>query len=444
MVATGYASRSESLPGSVRIHVQGRTMPRLTENRGRCVLRSSLLVVAILIASAGHAQLRNDPQPAVVYDTPQLTVEDCRTTDPSAGDACVANHEEAPAGDYASGYVPDYYGEEAPVYDAAPNVYLGVSLLPYDYWGWPYYGFGYGYAYCCGWPYYGYGWPYYGYAYWGGGYWGGSSHGHGHHDGDHGDWGHHDGGHHDGDHGDWGHHDGGHAGHGSPTVAGAAERTMTAPNSPRAGTALNNRSNFASTPAGAARTSAPTNQFSGANRFASRATLPSASYYSAARATSGANPATSAYASAATNYRGSAGAGYANGRGIAATSTRSMNQAYRGTSMPSRGYAPSAGRASATARSDGYASAQRYAGARTPYAQQHYAPSNRAYASTAMPRSSSSAARGPMPAYSGARGTMPSYARGGSGSAPHGGGHAATAAASHAGGGNYSRGAHGH
>ncbi len=402
------------------------------------MLRSSLLVVALLIASAGHAQLRIDAQPAVVYDTPQLTVEDCRTTDPSAGDACVANHEEAPAGDYASGYAPDYYGEEAPIYDAAPNVYLGVSVAPYDYWGWPYYGawswpyygFGYGYAYCCGWPYYGYGWPYYGYAYWGGGYWGGSSHEHGHHDG----------GHHDGDHGDWGHHDGGHAGHDSPTVAGAAERTMAAPNLSRAGTALNNRSNFASTPAGAARTSAPTNQFSGANRFAGRATLPSASYYSAARTSSGANPATSAYASAATNYRSSAGAGYANGRGIAATNTRSTNQAYRGTSMPSRGYAPSAGRASATARSDGYASAQRYAGARTPYAQQHYAPSNRAYAATAMPRSS--AARGPMSAYSGARGAMPSYTRGGSGSAPHGG--QAATAAPHAGGGSYSRGGHGH
>lgn len=405
----------------------------LTQNRGRCVLRSSLFVVAILIASAGHAQLRIDPQPAVVYDTPQLTVEDCRTTDPSAGDACVANHEEAPAGDYASGYLPDY-GEE--VYDAAPNVYLGVSLPPYDYWGWPYYGawswpyygFGYGYAYCCGWPYYGYGWPYYGYAYYGGGYWGGSWHGH------------HDGGHHDGDHGDGGHHDGGHAGQGGPTVAGAATRTMTAANLQRAGTAQDNRSNFAGTPAGAARTSVPTNQFSGANRFAGRAPLPSSSYYAAARASAGANPATSAYASSATNYRGSAGASNGYGRGNAATNARSANEAYRVTSMPSRSYAPSAGRGSAIARSDGYGAPQRYAGARTSYAQQHYAPTNRAYASAAMPRSS--AARGPMPAYSGARGAMPSYARGGGGSAP-GGGHAA-AAAPHSGGGSYTRGAHGH
>jgi len=393
------------------------------------VLRPSLLVVATLIASAGHAQLRVDPQPAVAYDTQQLTVEDCRTTDPSAGDACVAS-EETPAGDYRSDYLPDY-GEVAPVYDAAPNVYLGVSLLPYDYWGWPYYGywswpyygFGYGYAYCCGWPYYGFGWPYYGYAYWGGGYWGGSWHGHGHHDGDH---------------GDWGHHDGGHAGHGSPPAAGAATRTMTAANSPRAGTALDNRSNFASTPAGAARTSAPTNQFSGANRFTGRAPLPSASYYAASRSNVGANPATSAYTSAATNYRGSS-SGYAYGRGNAPANARNANDAYRVTSMPSRGYAPSTGRS--IARSDGYGAPQRYGGAQTSYAQQHYAPTNRAYANTAMPRGS--AARGPMPAYSGARGAMPSYARSGAGSAPRGASHAA-AAAPHASGGSYSRGAHGH
>jgi hypothetical protein len=221
------------------------------------VLRSSLLVVATLIASAGHAQLRVDPQPAVAYDTQQLTVEDCRTTDPSAGDACVAN-EETPAGDYRSDYVPD---------DAAPNVYLGVSLPPYDYWGWPYYGywswpyygFGYGYAYCCGWPYYGFGWPYYGYAYWGGGYWGGSWHGHGHHDGDH---------------GDWGHHDGGHAGHGSPPAAGAATRAMTGANSPRAGTALDNR-----TPKKQVRREPPHRRI---NHFAV-APLPSTSYYAASR-----------------------------------------------------------------------------------------------------------------------------------------------------------------
>jgi hypothetical protein len=397
------------------------------------VLRSSLLVIAILIASAGHAQLRVDAQAAApaVYDTQQLTVEDCRTADPSAGDACVANREENPAGNYGSDYAPDYYGEEAPVYDAAPNVYLGVSLIPYDYWGWgawswPYYGFGYGYAYCCGWPYYGFGWPYYGYAYWGGGYWGG---GHSH-------------GHHDGDHGDGGHHDGGHAGHGSPMVAGAATRTMTMATSPRAGAAPGNSSNFASTPAGAARTSATTNQFSGANRFAGRAPLASASYYAAARASMGASAAPSANVSAATNYRGSAGAGYAYGRGNAATNARNANEAYRVTSMPSRGYAPSAaGRGSAIARSDGSGAAQRYAGAQTSYAQQHYAPTNRAYTYAAMPRGS--AARGPMPAYSGARGATPSYAQGGAGSAPHGGGHTATTA-SHAGGGSYSRGAHGH
>ncbi len=101
-------------------------MWRPTQNRGRCVLRSSLLVVAILIASAGHAQINGNPQPAapVVYDTPQLTVEDCRTADPSAGDACVANHEETPPGDYALGDAPDY-GDEAPAYDSAPNAYLG-------------------------------------------------------------------------------------------------------------------------------------------------------------------------------------------------------------------------------------------------------------------------------------------------------------------------------
>jgi hypothetical protein len=221
---------------------------------------------------------------------------------------------------------------------------------------------------------------------------------------------------------------------------------MTAANFSHAGTSPDNRSAFASTPAGSARASAPTNQFSGAGRFAGRAALPSASYYAAARGAVGANRATSPYAGAATadgraatNYHGS-GSGYAYDRGNAVTGTRNANQAYRVTSMPSRGYAPSVNRGIAIARSNGNVAPQRYAGSRTSYPQQHYAPSNRAYAHAAM--APGYAARGPAPAYSGARGAMPSYARGSSGSAAHGG-HAA-AAAPYIGSGSHSGNAHGH
>jgi len=430
------------------------------------VLRSSLLVVAVLIVSAGHAQqVSGDPRaPAPgAYSNRQLTVEDCNNTDPSSGDGCIENREQTAVDDSAvADYGPDY-SDDAPAYDAAPPVYLGISLVPDGYWGWPYYGFGYGYGYgyCCGygygWPYYGFasfafGWPYYGYAgYWGGGHWGGSWHGHGHHDGDHGDWGHHDGdhGHHGDYHGpyrDTGHgryadqgagssSSGGHAGHGS-APAGAAMRTTTAANFARAGAAPASHGHFADTPAGSARTSAQTNQFPGANRIAGRTPLPSASYYAAARGAFGANSATSAYAGAATNNR--TGAGYAYGRGNAVTSTRNANDAYRVTSMPSRGYAASANRGGPITRSSGNVAPQRYSGARMSYPQQFHAPSNRAYAHATM--SPGSAARGP--AYSGARGARPSYARGGSGAAPHGG-HAGTAAA-HSGSAGYSHSAHGH
>jgi len=165
------------------------------------VLRTSVLVVAMLIGCAAHAQVSNDPEAAapVAYDTP-LTVQDCDANAAyGSGDPCVASN--APDADYDIQYTPDYYAE--PVYDE-PNVYLGLSVLP------PYWGYGYGYGYAYGWPYYGYGygWPYYGYAgiYWGG-YWGGW-YGHDHHH-DHGDWGHHGG-----DHGGWDHHGGDHGGHG--------------------------------------------------------------------------------------------------------------------------------------------------------------------------------------------------------------------------------------
>jgi hypothetical protein len=434
------------------------------------VLRSILLVTAIVIASAGHAQVSGDPQTAapVAYSATQLTAQDCNNdiANGSSRDGCPPISDQAPGDDRAVAddapdYVPDYW-DEAPVYDAAP-AYLGISLIPDGYWGWPYYGYGYGYGF--GWPYYGFGfgWPSYGYAYWGGAYWGGywgggSWHGHDHHGGgDHGDWGHHGGDHHGNYHGPYrymGHgqyadqgagNTGGHGGNGSPR-AGAPTQTMTATNFSRPGSSPDHRSTFAAAPAGSARGSAPANQMSGSNRFAGRGVLPSASYYAAARGGVGANRATSAYADAAmangrtaTNYRGSANASYAYGRGNTVSNTRNANQAYRVTSMPSRGYALSANRDGAIARSSGNLAPQRYAGSRLSYPQQHYAPSNRAYSHASMP---GYGARGPMPSYSSARGAMPSYARGGSGSAPHGG-HAGDGAA-HASGRSYSGNARGH
>ena len=127
------------------------------------MFRSSLsFAVAILfVAGAAHAQLAADPlaaAPVVYSNGPQLNVENCNTNDPAYGDGCVANNgpviDDRGSADYgyAPDYVPDYYAD-APVYSAAP-VYLGISLLPDLYWGWPYYGYGYGYSY---WPYYGYG-----------------------------------------------------------------------------------------------------------------------------------------------------------------------------------------------------------------------------------------------------------------------------------------------
>lgn len=431
------------------------------------------------MASAAHAQASADPQAVapVVYSGNQLTVENCNPNDPAYGDGCAANSgpvidDHAPADyGYAPDYVPDYYAD-APVYSAP--VYLGISLLPDYYWGWPYYGYGYGYAY---WPYYGYGccWPYYGYAgywggsYWAGGYWGGHNHDHNHdHNHGGGDWGHgggHGGGGHNGDyHGPYqydgngryadqrggtggaGGTGGGRGGHGNPP-AGTAARTMTATSNfsrpgtstgadfSRAGTSTGDRNTFTGTSAGTGRTSvSPTNQISGANRFGGRAPLPSASYYAAARGdgSTRAAYAMNTRASAATaNDR--AGNGYAYGRGStaannAATNNRGANQSDRVASMPSRGYAPSSNRGGAVAHG-GNIAPQNYAGSRSAYPQQRYAPSNRAYAHAGAPsyfaggRGAYAGTRGTMPSYSGGRGAAPSYS-GGRGAAPaysHGG-----------------------
>ena len=124
------------------------------QNRGTSVFRSSLFIAATLVASAVNAQIVSDPMavaPVVYSGNNQLTVENCNPNDPAYRDGCVQNDgpvidDRAPPADYgyAPDYVPDYYAG-APVYNAAP-VYLGISLLPDLYWGWPYYGYGYGYA----------------------------------------------------------------------------------------------------------------------------------------------------------------------------------------------------------------------------------------------------------------------------------------------------------
>ena len=218
-----------AVPGSVRIHIRRRRMSRLTQNRGRCVLRSSLLVVAILIASAGHAQLRVDPQrAAVVYDTPQLTVEDCRTADPSVRRRLRCKSPRDPGRRLrvrlragllrGRGAGLRRRAECLPWRQPAPLRLLGLAVLRrlelavLRLWIWLRLLLWLALLWlrlavlrlCIL------------------GRWAtGTTARHGHHDGDH---------------GDWGHHDGGHAGHGSPAVAGAATRTMTAATSPRAGT----------------------------------------------------------------------------------------------------------------------------------------------------------------------------------------------------------------
>ena len=454
------------------------------------MLRSSLLVIAILTAGAGNAQVSGDPQTAapVVYSSAPLIVQDCNHdgANGSSGDGC-ATSAEAPRvddraiDDYAPDYdyVPDYW-ETTPAYDAAPNYYLGVSLIP-DYWGWPYYGWGWG------WPYYGYaafgfgfGWPYYGYCCYWGGYWNSYAwNGHGHHGGHdgHGGWGDHGG--HDG-HGGWGGDHGGHGnhdyhgpyrymGHGQyadqvpgsgsrtggsgdrqPRVASSATTQTSATTFTRAGISPNNGNTNTSPQAGSARLANPTNSpIASQGRFAGRAPLPSASYYAAARVGGNAAVATSAYRGApSTNYRGSASAGYAQGRGNAGTANAS--QSYRVTSMPSRSYAATnyAGGRGSVAQSSTNAAQRSYAGPRAAsYPQQRYAPANRAYAGVRGPSYSSargampsySGARGAMPSYSGARGAMPSYARGGPVAAPRGGN--AGVSAAHSGGG-IARGGH--
>ena len=492
------------------------------------MFRSSLsFVVAIIVmAGAAHAQVGADPQAVapVVYSGQQLNVENCNTNDPAYGDGCathdgpaIDDHAQADYG-YAPDYVPDYYAD-APVY-SAPPVYLGISLLPDYYWGWPYYGYGYAYGpyygYGCCWPYYGYG-GYWGGAYWAGGYWGG----HDHHDHNHGggDWGHHGGGDwghgggdHNGHHGDYHgpyQYDGngryadqrggtggaggigdGRGGHGNPP-AGAATRTASTATFSRAGTSTGADFSRAGTAprvgtstatdfsragattgdrsslAGAGRIPASsTNPVSGANRFAGRAPLPSASYYAAAR---GDGATRSAYAmntraGAATTMNDRAGNGYAYGRGSTAasggsavTGNRGANQSYRVASMPSRSYAPSSNRAGAQG---GNVAPQNYAGSRSAYPQQHYAPSNRAYAHSGAPsysaggRAYAGGARGTMPQYSGARGAAPSYSggrvaapaysHGGSGFAARGGGGHAAAAAPHSGGAGHVGSSRGH
>ena len=369
------------------------------------MLRITLFAVVALMAGAlmegvVNAQVAGDADAAapVVYSDAGTTAPDCdsdvRNADGSPVISCVADaqvqdneYADAETGEYPQDYVYD----EAPDYDTgyyAPNFYLGISPLPYDYW-----------AYGFGWPYYsyaafGYGWPYFGFAsYWGGRHWGGRNGWH-----DHGGW-HdhhgHDGGYHGpyryAGHGRyWDQTHASNSNHGNEQGTGrhgaGAASNMSAMNRTMGNRApgSTNASRFAP--------SANNRVFGGAGQ---RAVLPSASYYAAARSSMRTGPTSMARSVPMSRNN--------------IVNTRAANQSYRVASLPSRNYAGYAransvyrNNSGSAARSGAYAPRSGYANApRAAYSSpQRYSMPSRGYSA---PRS------------------MPSYSRGGGGNATHSG-----------------------
>jgi hypothetical protein len=382
------------------------------------MLRISLVTVTVLMGAAlmggvVNAQVAGDPDAAapVIYSGTQAPGcdSDIRNADGSPVISCVADEQPQDDGyaDADSGEYPqDYAYDEAPDYDTsgyyAPNFYLGISPVPYDYWslgfGWPYYGY----------AAFGYGWPYFGFAsYWGGRRWGGH---HGdHHDGRHDHHG-HDGGYHGPyryvGHGRyWDQTHASNSNHGNHHAAGAAFNDVAAAaavnrgNARNPGAAMGNRTRGAPLNASRFAPSASNRVIGSAGQ--QRAVLPSASYYAAAQASMRTGAASTPRVMPMS--RGNV------------VNARTANQAYRVTSLPSRNYAAYAransvyrNNSGSAARSGGYAPRSGYAIApRAAYsAPQRYA----------MPQRYSMPSR----AYSVQR-SAPSYSRGGGSYAPRSG-----------------------
>ena len=339
------------------------------------MLRISLFTVTVLMAGVVNAQVAGDPDDAapVAYIGAPGNASGCdsdvRNADGSPVISCVADaqardeYADAETSEYPQAYAYD----EAPDYDTAdyyaPNFYLGVSLLPYDYWS---YGFG--------WPYYGYapfayGWPYFGFvSFWGGRHWGGH---HGWHD--HGGWHDHHG--HDGYHGPYryvGHGlywDQTHASnsnrdyHGNRRSAGLAFNTAAVNRgaSGNPGAAMGNRTLAA--PVNSSRFAPAAGSRAGAGQ---RAVLPSASYYAAAQS-SMRTGAASAARSVPMSRNNMVNTRAANPNWVTSLPSRNYaayaraNSVYRnsnGSATRSSGYAPRTGYAMAPRAA--YSAPQRY------------------------------------------------------------------------------------
>jgi hypothetical protein len=363
------------------------------------MLRISLFAIAALLAGAVNAQVAGDPGAAapVVYSGTAANVPGCdsdiRNADGSPVISCVAN--EPSRDEYAQAETSEYPQahayDEAPDYDTSdyyasdyfrPNFYLGVSLLPYDYWS---YGFG--------WPYYGYapfayGWPYFGFAsFWGGRHWGGHQGWHDHHghDGYHGPYryvGH--GQYWDQTHASNSNHDGNRHSAGPAFNTAAVNRSASG----NPGGAMGNRTLAVPVNSSRFAPAASSRAFAGAGQ---RSVLPSASYYAAAQS--------SLRTGAASVPRSMPMARNTT------VNTRAANP-YWVTSLPSRNYAAYARANSmyrnaggSATRSGGYAPRSSYATPRAAYSTpQRYSMPSRGYS---VQRSA------------------PSYSRGGGGSATH-------------------------
>ena len=356
------------------------------------------LMAAVLMGGVVNAQVAGDPNAAapVVYSDAGATAPGCdsdvRNADGSPVISCVADtprdneYVDAETGEYAQ----DYAYDEAPEYDTGyyasdyvgPNFYLGISPLPYDYW-----------AFGFGWPYYsyaafGYGWPYFGFvSYWGGRHWGGHHGGH-----DHGGW-HDHHGHDGGNHvpyryaGNGRYWDQTHAANSNHSGRAASNTAASAMNRSNA---MGNRTLAA--PANASRFAPSANNrvIGGAGQ---RAVLPSASYYAAARSSMRTGPASMARSIPMSRNN--------------MVNTRTPNQSYRVTSLPSRNYAAYA-RANSVYRNNSGGPARSYA----PRSGYGIAPR----AAYSAPQRYAMPSRG----YSAPR-RMPSYSRGGGGNATRSG-----------------------
>jgi hypothetical protein len=372
------------------------------------MLRVSLFVIVALMAGIASAQTSSDQlaaSPVVYSDSPD-------------NNQLVQNQSVDEQGNYAPDYSDDSYAYDSSAY-AAPNFYLGVSALPYGYWGsaWPYYGY-YGF----GWPYYGFasigfgfGWGYYGYpAYWHGGYgggyhgWAGCPYRYPNNNWSHGNW----------------NHD--HNGSGNPTPYANSNRA-TPGRVATTSTPIRTNSEHATAqsashaPMGASPNSrgSMTANTAGAAQTMHRATLPSASYYAAAHGGTAAGVAQAPHAAMTANGQAMTNRTTAmrSANGYNSANSRSTNQAYRGASVQSHGYAPAASQRNAYA------------------AQRGYAPSHGAY-----PSQQRYAYAGPH--YSGGHGYAPGYAHGGS--APHMSGGSSGGHYSGGGGGGHASGGAGH